>query len=191
VKICALPHASWCPRCQISATLSVGRDALDLPTKWLNARHVFVFPGSDLFARPAQFITSVFAVMNRTKRHEFQLTTNDPVLVRSVADTVIWTSNIWLGALITTKDDANEKLTRLHDIPAVVRFAHFTSPPVGDIDLSKIDFVVAQFDDEKAAVHRLTEICQRQRTRLFVGARVEDAETLIDGGPRALRDWNR
>ena len=96
---------------------------LGLPSTWAKPRMVFVNSMGDLFHEevPLEFIERVFAVMQATPRHTYQLLAKRADRLRETAQGLPWPDNVWMG--VTVED--NERLARidsLRDIPSVVRF---------------------------------------------------------------------
>ena len=104
--------------------LTVHESVLEEPLRWKKPRIVFVNSMSDLFHEsvPVAFIESVFRVMNRASQHTFQVLTKRPAHVMQLDPGLIWTTNIWLGTSIESKEcfDRLAKLKEanaLHEIP--------------------------------------------------------------------------
>jgi len=186
MRICALPHRLWSPRVKLSATLAVGRDAIDLPRQWREASHVFLQPHRDVFELPEPIIESLFEVMSGTRRHEFQLTTLHPDRAVRMPKTA-WAPNIWVGALIVGDEDSS-RLEALKQVPCAVHFAHLRpSAAVPTLDLAGLDFVVVEHDGEPSGLPALEEQCEASGLRLFMGRRAQDAETRVDNGSALMR----
>jgi protein gp37 len=186
MDLCALPHRSWHPRFFVSSTLTIGRDAMDLPSKWAQPAHVFVMPDSDVFEQSPTVIREVFAVMNVASQHEFQVATRHPDRALGMGSTLLWTPNIWLGALLDGNDDAHE-LAALRETPARVKFAHLrprAGQSVPPLDLDGLQFVIIQAICEPAGTEALREECAARGVRLFLGPRVENAP--LRAGSRAI-----
>lgn len=120
--------------------------ALMEPYRWRTPRTVFVNSMSDLFhARvPLEFIKQVFAVMNDTPKHTYQILTKRSSRLPLLADRLQWGSNIWMGVSV---EDA-EHLYRIDDlrqVPAPVRFvsAEPLLGPLGGINLDGIHWLIA------------------------------------------------
>lgn len=120
-------------------------DYLDQPTRWKASRFVFVNSMSDLFLPdiPAEFVRRVFEVMNRCRRHTFQILTKRPEVALQLSEQLQWTPNIWMG--VTVEDNSvTERCSYLQKIPAAVRFASLepllTSVP--DVSLNSLDWVI-------------------------------------------------
>src|SRR6185503_15305099 len=121
-------------------------DALDLPYRWAAPRLVFVNSMSDLFhARVTDdFILQVFAVMQATPRHTYQLLTKRPRRVARMASRLPWPTNIWMGVSIE-EDDVAWRADQLRLVPAAVRFIS-AEPLLGalnSLDLGGIDWLIA------------------------------------------------
>lgn len=121
-------------------------DALALPHKWSTPRVVFVNSMSDLFhARVTTgFIRRVFAVMEATPRHTYQLLTKRPRRVARLAETLPWPRNVWMG--VSVEDNTEVwRADQLRLVPAAVRFisAEPLLGPVNDLDLGGIDWLIA------------------------------------------------
>jgi protein gp37 len=121
-------------------------DALDLPRKWSTPRVVFVNSMSDLFhARvTTDFIRRVFAVMEATPRHTYQVLTKRPRRVARLADTLPWPKNVWMGVSIED-DSVAWRADQLRLVPAAVRFisAEPLLGPLDALDLSGIEWLIA------------------------------------------------
>jgi protein gp37 len=108
---------------------------------------------SDLFHElvPLEFVADVFAVIEETSRHTFQVLTKRPEQAAALASKLPWPENLWLGVSIE-----NSRFTWradvLRDIPAEVRFVS-AEPLLGSLfesggrkrplDLERIDWLIA------------------------------------------------
>ena len=121
-------------------------DALNLPRQWASPRVVFVNSMSDLFhARVSTaFIKQVFAVMNETPRHTYQLLTKRPQRVARLAHSLPWPDNVWMGVSVETTAQA-WRLDSLREVPAAVRFisAEPLLAALPDLDLSAMHWLIA------------------------------------------------
>src|ERR1700723_66506 len=79
--------------------VTVHESALNLPLAWSMPRMVFVNSMSDLFHDnvPLEFIRRVFAVIEETPQHTYQLLTKRSRRLRRVADELSWPPNLWMG----------------------------------------------------------------------------------------------
>lgn len=87
-------------------------DALRIPYSWKSPKVVFVNSMSDLFHPevPFEFIQKVFAVMNNTPQHTYQVLTKRAERLFELHEQLNWTHNIWMGvsvedARVTTRID--------------------------------------------------------------------------------------
>ncbi|MEO7222863.1 MAG: DUF5131 family protein [Devosia sp.] len=121
-------RAKWTGRIQLD------HGALSIPTKWKAPRRVFVNSMSDLFHEdvPIEFIRDVWATMESTPRHTYQILTKRPERMADVLSggfPVL--PNVWLG---TSIEDARVlyRLDDLRRVPAAVRFVSF-EPLIGSV----------------------------------------------------------
>lgn len=120
-------------------------DLLDLPLRWRKPRRVFVNSMSDLFhpAVPDKFIASVFDTMKAAEQHTFQILTKRPQRLASLAASLPWPPNVWMG--VSVENAAYRfRIDHLRRIPAKVRFLSL-EPLLGDVgvlDLSSIRWVI-------------------------------------------------
>jgi len=133
---------------------------LGLPSTWAKPRMVFVNSMGDLFHEevPLEFIERVFAVMQATPRHTYQLLTKRADRLRETAQGLPWPDNVWMG--VTVED--NERLARvdsLCDVPAAVRFLSVEPllGPLPDLDLAGIDWVIVGGESGPGARHMREE----------------------------------
>jgi protein gp37 len=121
-------------------------DALAIPYGWKQPRLVFVNSMSDLFHEevPTEFIEAVFEVMSKTPRHTYQLLTKRSRRLRQVAPKLDWPANIWVGVSVESTK-YRFRIDHLREVPAAVRFvsAEPLLGPLGELDLSGIDWVIA------------------------------------------------
>lgn len=103
--------------------VAVHPDTLGLPLRWRQPRIVFVNSMSDLFhARvPDEFILRVFAVMQATPRHTYQVLTKRSPRLRRLAPGLPWPKNVWMGVSVED-DDHVRRVGDLRHVPAAVRF---------------------------------------------------------------------
>lgn len=125
--------------------VTLHEDLLDFPKKMRAPRQIFVNSMSDLFheAVPLEFIQKVFATMNACPQHVFQVLTKRSTRLAELANSLVWTKNIWMG--VTVEDDANKhRIKNLKNVPAAVRFISF-EPLLSEIchpDLTGINWII-------------------------------------------------
>lgn len=116
---------------------------LEEPYKLDEPKRIFVNSMSDLFhsAISDEFIQDVFAVMRNCPHHIFQVLTKRPG--RAAHMTVDWPPNVWLGTSVEDRRVVN-RIELLADAQAETLFVSFEPliGPVGDVDLSAIDWAI-------------------------------------------------
>ncbi len=126
--------------------VAVHPDTLTLPLRWRQPRIVFVNSMSDLFhARvPDEFILRVFAVMQATPRHTYQVLTKRSPRLRRLAPRLPWPTNVWMGVSVED-DDHVRRVNDLRHVPAAVRFisAEPLLGPLPSLDLEGVDWLIA------------------------------------------------
>lgn len=126
--------------------VAVHGDTLDVPFRWRKPRIVFVNSMSDLFhARvPEEFILRVFAIMQATPRHTYQLLTKRSSRLRRLAPDLPWPANVWMGVTVED-DDQVRRVDDLRSVPAAVRFisAEPLLGPLPSLNLNDVDWLIA------------------------------------------------
>lgn len=109
-------------------------DLIDLPFTWKRSRVVFVNSMSDLFHEkvPAEYIQRVFATMQQTPQHTYQVLTKRSERLLKLAETLTWTPNIWMGVSVEN-DAVLQRVRDLQKVPAAVRFLS-CEPLIGPLD---------------------------------------------------------
>jgi protein gp37 len=118
---------------------------LNTPFTWKKSKIVFVNSMSDLFHPdiPVEFIKAVFAVMNNTPQHIYQVLTKRSDRLLELSSQLNWTDNIWMGVSVE-----NEKYTsRVTDLSQTGAKTKFLSiepliGPVKTLNLTYIDWVI-------------------------------------------------
>lgn len=174
-------------------------DRLEQPLRWRDPRRIFVDSMSDVFHAhfSLAMVQRVFDVMNRARRHQFQLLTKRPERALRMAPHLTWTPNVWMGTSVESMDVAHRADT-LREIPAVVRFicAEPLLGPLDDLDLTGVHWVIGGGESgagarrcEEAWARGLRDRCVGARVAFFWkqwGGRTPNAGgRLIDG-----REWN-
>jgi protein gp37 len=101
---------------------------------------------SDLFheAVPLEFIKSVFAVMQATPQHTYQILTKRADRLLEMSPALSWPTNVWMGVSVESSDFV-WRIDRLRKTGARVKFLSL-EPLLGPIDrlnLRRIDWVIA------------------------------------------------
>lgn len=131
----------------VAGTTDIRRhpERLGHPLRWRHPSRVFVNSMSDLFHEeiPAEYIRQIFDVMHRADWHTFQVLTKRPERMVSLARSLPWPANVWMGVTIE-----NRKFTYradlLRETAAAVRFisAEPLLGPLDGLDLAGIDWVI-------------------------------------------------
>jgi len=126
--------------------LQLRPERLDLPLHWRRPRRVFVDSMSDLFHEgiPDDYVRAVFAVMERAPQHLFHVLTKRPERLLSLAPSMPWPANVWMGVTVESGRYA-ARADALRRVPAAVR--HISAEPLlgplDALDLTGIDLVIA------------------------------------------------
>ncbi len=133
------------PRYADGFSVTLHRDLLDVPRRWLSPRLVFVNSMSDLFHEevPLPFVRQVFHTMAECPQHMFQILTKRSKRLKESAALLPWPENVWMGVSV----EDSRVLSRIKDlleVPAAVRFLS-CEPLIGPLDalpLEGIDWVI-------------------------------------------------
>lgn len=139
--------------------LTLHRELLDTPRSWRKPRMVFVNSMSDLFHAkvPLDFIQAVFATIEATPQHTYQILTKRALRVERLADRLIWPENLWMGVSVENTE-ALGRIDHLRNVPAAVRFLSCEPliGPLTGIDLTDIGWVIT--GGESGPNHRPVEV---------------------------------
>lgn len=111
------------PRYKNGFEVTLQRDLVDLPKKWLSSRTVFVNSMSDLFHPdiPVEYIQRVFLTMRDCPQHQFQVLTKRAERLVEISPHLSWSKNIWMGVSIESQKYAYRS-ELLNHVPAAIRF---------------------------------------------------------------------
>ena len=125
--------------------VTLHEDLLTAPRRWRSPRTIFVNSMSDLFHKnvPAEFIQRTFQTMNECPQHTFQILTKRSGRLKSLANQLNWTANVWLGVSV----ENDQMYHRIHDIRAVPAAVRFLScepllGPTEHLPLADIQWVI-------------------------------------------------
>ncbi|HTI61167.1 phage Gp37/Gp68 family protein [Mucilaginibacter sp.] len=150
---------------------------LNTPFTWKKSKIVFVNSMSDLFHPeiPADFIKAVFAVMNNTPQHIYQVLTKRSDRLLELSSQLNWTENIWMGVSVE-----NEKYTsRISELSQTAAKTKFLSiepliGPVKTLNLAKIDWVIVGGESghkarpvRKAWIDHVKDECEKNKVAFF------------------------
>jgi protein gp37 len=158
--------------------LTLHPDALDIPLRWRQGRHIFVNSMSDLFHPdvPVGFLADVLDVAHRTPQHTYQVLTKRSKRLAELADQLDWPPNVWIGVSIEN-DRYAFRARHLAEVPAEVRFLS-CEPLIGavpSLDLGGIDWMIVGGESgtnarplDLAWVRDLREQCTESNVAFFV-----------------------
>ena len=120
-------------------------DALNIPFTWKKSKVVFVNSMSDLFHPdvPFEFIKAVFAVMNNTPQHIYQVLTKRSERLLELSNELNWTGNIWMGVSVES-EEYTFRISELSKTKAKTKFLSIEPliAPITKLNLTKIDWVI-------------------------------------------------
>jgi protein gp37 len=104
--------------------LQLHHDLVDAPRHWRKPAVVFVNSMSDLFHEriPFDFLQRVFATMEATPQHTYQVLTKRATHLTRVAPGLAWPPNVWMGVTVENQAAVRTRARRLLEVPAAVRF---------------------------------------------------------------------
>jgi protein gp37 len=119
--------------------LTLHHDLVDAPRHWRKPSLVFVNSMSDLFHErvPFDFLRAVFATMEATPQHTYQVLTNRATHLTRVAPQLPWPPNVWMGVTVENQAQVGRRAERLCRVPAAVRFLS-CEPLIGPVDLGSV-----------------------------------------------------
>jgi protein gp37 len=93
-------------RAKWNGVVKIDPSSLDTPRRWKKGRIIFVNSMSDLFHEnvPLAFIKKVFAVMEETPQHTYQVLTKRAERLEALAKKLPWPKNVWMGVSVESKD---------------------------------------------------------------------------------------
>ena len=120
-------------------------DVLNVPFTWKKPKVVFVNSMSDLFHPeiPDEFIKSVFAVMNKTPQHIYQVLTKRSERLLELSPELNWTGNIWMGVSVES-EKYTYRVNELSKTGAKTKFLSIEPliAPVKTLNLKNINWVI-------------------------------------------------
>ena len=179
--------------------LTLQEDLIDLPKRWRKPRTVFVNSMSDLFHDevPLEFTKRVFATMEQTPQHTYQILTKRSHRLREIASHLPWPRNVWVGVSV----EDQQRLSRIPDlveVPAAVRFLSIEPllEALPDIPLRGVHWVIVGGESghqarpiQKHWVREIRDQCIEEGVPFFFkqwgGKNKKKAGRLLD-----KRTWN-
>lgn len=132
-------HPRW------SGEIMLVEHMLKEPYKWKEGKLIFVNSMSDLFHEkvPLNYIERIFAVMQDTPHHRYQILTKRAERMAELAPKLFWPSNVWMGVSI---EDSRvvDRADALREVPATVRFLSLEPliGPIPNLDLTELDWAI-------------------------------------------------
>jgi protein gp37 len=128
-----------------NGSVNLDPPSLDLPRRWTKGRLIFVNSMSDLFHEkvPLEFIQKVFATMNETPQHTYQVLTKRADRLEELSPMLRWGSNIWMGMSVEGEHYVS-RIGNLRRTRAKTKFLSLEPllGPLDDLDLNEIDWVI-------------------------------------------------
>jgi protein gp37 len=157
--------------------IRLDQNALTVPQRWRKPRRIFVNSMSDLFheAVPASFIAQVWAAMNSTPWHTYQILTKRPDRMAQLTPSLPVLRNVWLGTSVENADYLY-RIDDLRCVSATVRFISFEPllGSVGEPNLQGIDWAIVGGESGPRSRPMLEEwvagieaACRRSKTAFF------------------------
>ena len=167
--------------------LTLHPERLQEPLRWRTPSRVFVNSMSDLFHDdvPIEFIQQVFAVIQSTPWHIYQILTKRPERLQTLATNLFFPENVWLGVSVENQNYVS-RLEYLRDAPASVRFIS-CEPLLGAVNLNLTGIHWVIVGGESGQKHRPMELswaesirdqCQSSKVAFFfkqIGGRTPKA----------------
>jgi len=127
------------PRYANGFQVTLHPDLLDLPHQWSRPRSIFVNSMSDLFHEdvPLEFVQQVFATIEATPRHTYQVLTKRAARLEELAAFLPWPKNLWMGVSVESAE-VTWRIAHLKRVPASVRFLS-VEPLLGPIRALPLD----------------------------------------------------
>jgi protein gp37 len=125
--------------------LTLHPESLEIPLQWKKSRVIFVNSMSDLFHKdvPIEFIRKVFAVMQSTPQHQFQILTKRADRLVELDRELLWSDNVWMGVSVESEDYVR-RIEHLKQTGARIKFLSLEPllSPLPHLDLKDIDWVI-------------------------------------------------
>lgn len=119
--------------------------AINIPYSWKKPQIVFVNSMSDLFHKSVtlEFVQKVFAVMNDTPQHTYQVLTKRGDILERYAPFLTFTPNIWMGVSVEN-EKVVQRIDHLRKVNAAIRFLSLEPllGPLSKLNLKDIQWVI-------------------------------------------------
>ena len=132
-------------RAKWNGVVRIDPASLELPRSWKTGRMIFVNSMSDLFHEkvPLDFIRRVFATMQSTPQHTYQILTKRAERLADVSSKLPWPANVWMGVSVESQF-YTDRIDFLRSVGAKTKFLSL-EPLLGALDelnLEEIDWVI-------------------------------------------------
>jgi len=115
------------------------------PLSWKGNHNIFVCSMSDIFHEdvPFEFIDKMFAVIERTPQHRYQILTKRAERMAEYFASRNVPTNVWLGVTVEAQS-SRFRIDFLRDLPATVKFLSCEPlvEDLGELNLTGIDWVI-------------------------------------------------
>ena len=115
------------------------------PLSWKGNHNIFVCSMSDIFHEevPFEFIDKMFAVIERTSQHRYQILTKRAERMAEYFASRNVPTNVWLGVTVEAQS-SRFRIDFLRDLPATVKFLSCEPlvEDLGELNLTGIDWVI-------------------------------------------------
>lgn len=152
-------------------------ETLQIPYTWKSPKVVFVNSMSDLFHPevPVEFIQKVFAVMNDTPQHTYQVLTKRAERLYEIHHRLNWTKNIWMG--VSVEDErVIDRIDFLRETNAYIKFLSCEPliGPLRNMKLKNINWIIVGGESGRKArpikeswVWNIRQQCNEQGVAFF------------------------
>jgi len=125
--------------------VTMHQHVLNIPLHWKQSRTIFVNSMSDLFHKdvPFDFISRVFAVMEKAHHHQFQVLTKRSERLLQLSPKLSWPQNVCMGVTVENADYIF-RIDHLRQTSAAIKFLSLEPllGPLPNLDLTDIDWVI-------------------------------------------------
>jgi protein gp37 len=129
-----------------NGVVRIDEDSLSLPMKWKAGRMIFVNSMPDLFHEdvPLTFIKRVFATMQATPLHTYQILTKRAERLEELSPELQWPDNVWMGVSVEN-EDYTFRIDHLRRTQAAIKFLSLEPllGPLNNLNLTSINWVIA------------------------------------------------
>ncbi len=152
-------------------------ESLNIPFSWRKPKVVFVNSMSDLFHPEVslQYIKAVFAVMNQTPQHIYQVLTKRSERLLEISSELNWTPNIWMGVSVEN-EEYTFRIDNLSQTAAKTKFLSIEPliGPIKTLNLEQIDWVIVGGESghkarpiEKSWIDSIKIKCEKNKVAFF------------------------